>query len=174
MCEDEALCEVMKDIGNTQCVEDTLLSSCERSVCALYGKPGQSVDDLRYQYFCNRRTQSHQLPPTADALRKHVIRANYQAYIWKHSLEPQLSVSNPGGNGWLIQEGVLLIDWMSLPPVPSAVMELLSCACNGGCDGNICTCRSSDLACTDACKCVNCVNTTDITIYTSDDSEDDD
>ena len=41
---------------------------------------------LRYDMFCLKAAQSSQLPPSKDALQKHVLRANYQAAIWHRAL----------------------------------------------------------------------------------------
>ena len=57
--------------------------------------------------------QSHQLPPTRDALRQHVRRANFQAGVWQRSLYAKADVPSPDGHGWLVDEkGKLAIFWM--------------------------------------------------------------
>ena len=97
--------------------------------------------------------QDYQPPPTLDALRKHVSRANYQCAIWKRALLPQPSVPSPVGKGWKITEDGLSVDWMDLLPAPLAVLELLSCRCNSSCSNNRCSCFANKLPCTDACFC---------------------
>ena len=40
------------------------------------------VNELRYILFSTKNQQTSQLPPTRDAMTKHIQRANYQAAIW--------------------------------------------------------------------------------------------
>ena len=60
-----------------------------------------SIDALRYHLFCARKcdAEAHQLPPCQDCLRKHTIRANYQAAIWRRSLINDLETRDPVGPG---------------------------------------------------------------------------
>ena len=53
----------------------------------------QSIDEACYVLFCTKNHLSQQLPPTQDALRNHVKRANFQAAIWKRALEAK--TTNP-------------------------------------------------------------------------------
>ena len=109
-------------------VED--FNKLEQFVCALYGdRKCLSVSQLRYRLFCESKTlQSHQLPPTTAALANHLKRANYQAFLWKHALEPQVEQA-PNGQGWQLKDGQLEIYWTDQAPAPDAVMELLCCGC---------------------------------------------
>ena len=50
-------------------------------------------------------------------------------------------------------EDKLSVDWMDLLSAPLAVLELLSCRCNGSCSSNRCSCFANKLPCTDACFC---------------------
>ncbi|KAG1677089.1 hypothetical protein GQR58_014009 [Nymphon striatum] len=61
-----------------------------------------SVNKLRYRLFCakKRKLESHQIPPCADLLYKHCLRANYQAKIWKSALHNSPDIPGPGGHGW--------------------------------------------------------------------------
>lgn len=79
-------------------VED--LNKLEQFVCALYNDHRcNSVNELRYKLFCKSKDlQSHQLPSTKAALVSHLKRANYQAFLWKHALEPQTDQA-PDGQG---------------------------------------------------------------------------
>ena len=60
------------------------------------------VNQLLYQLFCARRgeVESSQLPPCKDCLFMHVIRADYQAAIWRKCLQSQPSVPDPKDCGW--------------------------------------------------------------------------
>ena len=75
------------------------------------------------------------LPPTNDSLGKHILHANYQAAVWRRSLQQTQDLSGPIGKGWqLIDEGVLEINWCDLPCAPKNVLMTVQCSCKtGGC-----------------------------------------
>ena len=122
--------------------------------------------------FCKRRNvQSHQLPPTSAALKNHLKRANYQAYIWKQALQPRID-ERAVNHGWKLRDGRLEIIWTDLQPAPEAVMELVCCGRRGTCQTRRCSCVGNGLACTEACTCSDqCVNVAD---QNDDEDEDDD
>ena len=149
-------------IGDNLPPKDDDLRKAERFICALYGDESSSnVNSTRYRLFCrNQKLQSHHLPPTRAALRNHMARANYQAYIWKRALTAQIPNQNPDGQGWRRNEDDLKIDWTDLAPAPESVMQLVCCGCKGKCDTRQCSCVKTDLRCTDACSCQDqCENT---------------
>ena len=106
---------------------------------------------IRDMLFCkNQNLQSYQLPPTHAALQKHLQRANYQAYIWKHALDARIVNQLPDGQGWRVRGESL---------APESVMELVSCGCKGKCETRRCSCVKNELHCTDVCSCEEeCVN----------------
>ena len=75
----------------------------EEFVCKLCAtQPAtSSIDALRCNLFCARKgvAESHQLPPCQDCLRKHTIRTNYQAAIWRRSLINDPETPDPVGMG---------------------------------------------------------------------------
>ena len=142
-------------LGESFELAGAVYTKLERFVCQLYGKASRDVDDLRYKLFCTKGLQSQQLPPTRDTPRKHICRANYQAAIWRRSLESHPEIPSPAENGWKIVDEQLKINWNDLPPVPDAVLELLSCSCNKECANNRCSCFNNGLPCTDVCNCTD-------------------
>ena len=80
----------------------------------------------------------------------HVLCANYQASIWRRSLQTHPDVPNPVVFGWTtdVDDGNLVIKWMSTPPAPDAVLELLSCKCSRSCVLPSCSCLTNGLSCT--------------------------
>ena len=65
-----------------------------------------------------------QLPPCRDCLFQHAQRENYQAGLWRRSLECQPEVPRPTDCRWTTDDdGSLEILWMTGPPVPPAVLE---------------------------------------------------
>ena len=103
--------------------------------------------------FCCKSSQTQKLPPTHDALAKHIRRANYQTGIWKRALNQRSSAPSPHSHGWIVDGDTLSIDWMDLPPAPSALLELIVCSCSGYCNTGHCSCSRNDMPCTDACQC---------------------
>ena len=59
----------------------------------------------------------------------HIMRANYQAAIYKRALEQFGGVPSPHGKGWQVKDGDIDIHWMTLPPAPDSIIEFVNCAC---------------------------------------------
>ena len=118
------------------------------------------VNGLRYQLFCAKRREieSNLLPPCIDCLFAHLLRANYQAAIWKCCLHARPTVPDPTKCGWIDYDGKLAIRWMRSPPASDAVLELLACKCVRSCKLPKCTCMANGLACTNMCKLQSCSN----------------
>ena len=136
------------------------ITRLEEVVCRLYNDNlCKQVHDLRYKMFCKgKNVQSHQLPPTSAALHYHLKRANYQAFLWKKTLQPRIE-QEPVNHGWQLNEGRLEIVWTDLAPAPQAVMELVCCGCRGNCQTRRCSCVGNGLPCTEACTCSeDCTN----------------
>ena len=154
--------DLFKQLGMQWEVSSELFERLQEFTCKLYSSnPGTSdVNELRYRLFCAKKGKldSNQLPPCADCLRKHALRANYQAAIWKRSLQSCPQVPSPVGSGWCLEDGKLTIDWMSGEPAPQAVLELLSCHCSRICKLPTCTCLTNGLNCTDLCRLQDCTN----------------
>ena len=117
-----------------------ILEMLEEFTSKLYGsKKTSDISELRYLLFCAKRSEaeSYQLPPCQHCLRKHVLRANYQTYIWKNCLSLCPVIPSPIGNGWIRDDqNKLSIDWMSENLAPDAVLELVSCHCSRSCTPN--------------------------------------
>ena len=153
--------------GQELTVTDEDMELIEEFVCYLYG--GQklkvkNVSELRYLLFCAKGAKigSHQLPPSRGCLIKHILRANYQAYIWRRSLDPMVMLPGPDGYGWKLVDDELVIDWTDDKPAPDTVIEMMSCSCKKPCNlENRCSCHENGLLCTDMCKCTSCENIED-------------
>ena len=155
--------EAFLELGRAWTVSDELFKKLEEITCHMYVPSTQTTDVnlLRYQLFCTRRgeVESSQLPPCQDCLFMHSVRANYQAAIWRRSLQTQPSVPSPKHHGWTTNdEGQLDIQWMRGSPAPDAVLQLLSCKCVRSCKLPECTCLNNGLKCTNLCKLQTCAN----------------
>ena len=152
--------ETMTQLGQDFHPSEELQDCCEEFTCSIYGKPGISVNDVRYSMFCSRSSQCYQLPPTKDALRKHVARSAYQAAIWRRALVCDPAIPSPNMHGWILKHGQLCIDWMSQQPAPQELVEIISCGCKSAdsCTTARCSCFKNSLPCTDCCGCLECGN----------------
>ncbi|KAK3735047.1 hypothetical protein QZH41_001743 [Actinostola sp. cb2023] len=174
--------EMFKCLGMEWELSDDLFKKLQDFTCHMYcSRPGTNdINELRYRLFCAKKgnIDSMQLPPCADCLFKHACRANYQAAIWKRSLECCPVIPSPIRLGWCQEENQLAIDWMSGEPAPTAILELLSCSCKRSCKLPSCSCLVNGLKCTDMCKLLDCENrhedSIEETVIYDNDQEDDD
>lgn len=172
---DVDMCNAMRMVGSSFHIDDERLQACGRFVCSLYGYSGNDTDLVRYKLFCTKNAQTCHLPPTQDALKYHVKRANYQACIWRSALDAFATTPSPDGHGWDLKNDTLAIHWMDKPPAPKALLLLISCKCSTSqCKGSRCSCLMNGLPCTDACECKSCANTPNIDPTESSDDDDDD
>ena len=121
-----------------------------------------NVNEMRYQLFRTKdgNVESGQLPPCKDCLDMHAARANYQAGIWRRSLQSNPSIPSPVDCiGWKLDDDAQLqINWMSGSPAPDVVLEFMSCKCKHACSLPSCQCVLNGLKCTDACALQSCNN----------------
>ena len=99
---DEVLASVMSRLGQSFTVDASLLAACETFTCSLYGFPDSTeINAVRYKLLCANATTPERLPPSQNALKQHVHRANYQAAVWRGALRNDLVQPTPVGNGWV-------------------------------------------------------------------------
>ena len=153
---------MFQQLGMEWNLSDDLHHSLQKFTCTMYcSTPGTSdINELRYRLFCLKRgdVESNQLPPCNDTLRKHSLRANYQAAVWRRSLQRCQDIPSPVGSGWCTEDGKLYIDCLGGHPAPQAVLELLSCQCSRFCKLPSCSCIVNELKCTDTCRLQDCKN----------------
>ncbi len=155
--------EIFSKLGESWELSVELSKKVEKFTCHLYSTTTSTPEvNTRYQLFCAKQgeVESSQLPPCRDCLHMHVLRANYQASIWRRSLQTYPDIPNPVGFGWTtdVDTGNLIIKWMSSPPAPDTVLELLSCKCQRSCVLPSCPCLNNGLECTNMCKLQTCSN----------------
>ncbi|KAJ8403837.1 hypothetical protein AAFF_G00347050 [Aldrovandia affinis] len=140
-----------------------LFKKLQAFTCKLYtaSTTTEDINTARHQLFCTQcgELESSQLPPCEDCLFMHAMRANYQAGIWRASLQQHPHVLSPVEHGWARNDdGQLTVEWMRGSPAPEAVLKLLSCNCSRRCKLPECQCMSSGLKCTNLCKLQTCDN----------------
>ena len=81
----KVLQEAESNIGlNPSHVSNSAFVSCKRFVCRVYDSKTfiEDLNVLRYRMFTKSHTSSDTLPHTEGSLKQHIMRANYQSYIW--------------------------------------------------------------------------------------------
>ena len=157
--------QTFKDVGSEWQISEDTMEKPEAFTCLMYSsKSCTDINELRYKLFYAKKgnIDSHQLPPCSDSLKKHTLRANFQAGIWR-SLVPINEIPDPVGHGWEMDlegnnSGCLVIDWMDCPIAPTAVLSLITCKCKRTCKLPECSCLANNLQCTDMCSLTTCKN----------------
>ena len=73
-------------LGENTNISTGILHSLTEFVCHMYGWKGyDSCDEIRYRMYCQSsgKISWEHLPPCAEVLQLHTMRANYQARIWR-------------------------------------------------------------------------------------------
>ena len=94
----------------------------------------------------------------------------FQVQVWKgRELQPQ-------DYGWRSENGVLVPEQGYTEICPKEISSSLKCGCKTSCSSKACSCRKSDVDCTEWCKCSNasCQNQSKVQqIELDDDSSED-
>ena len=156
--------------------QDEILLAGENSLVCLYGgRPGQKLDILRYQKYCEKvasrstRIQPQSLPPTSCAAGFHSLRVQLQVQQWKeHDAGMAL-----GDWGWNVDDQQVTPVMTSKPPAPVALLQIVRCNCQTDCSSRRCTCRRHGLECSPACgqcKGTGCTNSGTLSEEDADDA----
>lgn len=158
MTKSKVFTQAMKQLGQSFDL-DNLPPCVEKFVCAIYSAGKESkINEARYKLFISKSFGVRKLPPTADALKLHTQRANYQCAIFKRALEQYIRAPSPALHGWIIEESRLSIKWMGQPPAPEELLTQTKCSCKKAeCATKACSCVSKGISCNpDICNCQNC------------------
>ena len=119
-----------------------------------------SVNNPRYKMYhaSGGVISGEKLSPCFDSLKQHIKRENYQATVWKRSLECNPTIPYPVRHDWSEAENDINIAWNECSPAPIELMYLLSYGCSRKCKVGSCSCLDSGLQCTDGCHTHECEN----------------
>ena len=142
-------------LGSSLQVSEATMAVAEHFICNSYCQTENhsKVNDLRYSMFCKRFAKTEQLPPTANSFQQHVLRANFQAYIWKTALEPMPEIPKPFTHGWQKSGEILKATLMTNECAPKSLVSVVSCSCNKSKCTDRCSCRSEGVPCIESCSC---------------------
>jgi len=127
----------------------------ERFIVLMYSSSSDSssVNSERQALFTRGRAID-QIPPTADALMQHLLRAVFQGvHVWSQSLIKHQLLPCPSDWGWKKDKDQWKPLWITLPQSQQACRELIHCSCKKNCSGK-CSCFSAGLPCTHLCSCI--------------------
>ena len=95
----------------------------------MYGWKENDVNNVWYHMHCKSggKISCDALPLCNDALKLHISRANYQAYIWWQGLVAQQEQLDPINHDWMHddEENYLIVKWMKCKPAPDDVRMLV-------------------------------------------------
>lgn len=168
--------EQAKVFSHDSSTQDEILLAGENSLVCLYGgRPGQKLDILRYQKYCEKvasrstRIQPQSLPPTSCAAGFHSLRVRLQVQQWKeHDAGMAL-----GDWGWNVDDQQVTPVMTSKPPAPAALLQIVRCNCQTDCSSRRCTCRRHGLECSPSCgqcKGTGCTNSGTLSEEDADDA----
>ena len=164
LLKNESYVTATAQLGETWTLSDVTFNTIEALVCHLYGKKSHNVDLLRYELYCAKggKVEPEGLAPCRSSLRLHVLRANYQAAVWRRAVFPLPDIPSPHGHGWQVCSTTNLVKylWLGSKPAPEEVLELLSCTCKRVCAVETCCCLKAGPKCTDMCT-LQCDNMAD-------------
>ena len=132
------------DLGENIEITPESLATVEKLLIKLYGSNVNTINKARYVLFCQKQATGESLPPTDDALKFHVMRVNYQLFIWKKALVATPTIPPPTGNGWHLEDDILVPTLIEREPAPNTLVEFTTCGCQKGCGRN-CKCQKEDL-----------------------------
>ena len=112
-------------------IDDVHFKALQRFVVLMYDRssPCQNVNQCRRILYTRRNRSIENIPPTADALLQHTLRAALQAHIWTECLCPNAVNYSPADWGWKSVDGVRFEPlWSTLPDVTKYCRELIACS----------------------------------------------
>lgn len=153
----------LQELGKSKVVSKNCQDSLEKFICTVYDRDKNisGVNELRYKLFCTKQAKNENLPPTKDALQQHILRSNYQCFIWRKALERQPCLPEPIDHGWELCDGSLEPVWTKEPTAPEEMLQLVRCQCKKTQCLSRCACMKLKLPCTSACNCMgedSCMN----------------
>ena len=169
MMKNQTYIDLFASFGVTPELSEVQFTEIQKFVCDLYGHQDDNTNTVRYKMYATKHghLDPKSIPPCADSLRQHSLRASYQVHIWRKLLDSHPIISSPIGFGWVVS-------WNNVNPAPDEVLEMMFCTCSRKCVRGSCPCVDNSLKCTDACTNHSCDNFQSNEEINQDDDDDDD
>ena len=168
-------CDLAEAFNLPSATAEDISTAGEQVLVSIYnGKPGKTLDYVRYKHFCEKvaRNTSHiqpqTLPPTSAADKFHSLRVYYQVQQWKGTGDDLL----PEEWGWRESEEILVPVTTDMLPAPDDLLCMIRCNCKSDCGTMRYTCKKHGITCSIVCgncKGSGCMNSTS----NEDDNDDD-
>ena len=134
---------------------------------ACYGQVGvRSLTEARQKLWTKKVAQRRasapplcSLPPTNEAFKQNVLRAQLQMAIWLHALDPNPPDLDVTLYGWSKSAGTDMLIPTSIPDgialIPEELVRLIRCSCQTErpCRSQRCSCKNAGLSCSPYCSC---------------------
>ena len=126
---------------------------CRIMVQLFGGKTTDTLSYCRYRQLVGKVQSAktfvspERLPPTASATKYHSLRNYLQVRVWQDTA----SNMDPSDWGWYQTNEEYRPKKMDLPAAPEALLKIVRCNCNSGCNTMKCGCRRNGLKCSTAC-----------------------
>ena len=120
---------LLLELGKSPKPSEQVSRDAEKFICHVYKTPAENCDEARINLF-SKCHATESLPPSNDAAKYHIERANFQSFVWREDNNPMPDVPSPTECGWRLLDGVLSPVLTSLPPIPKACKDLAWCNAN--------------------------------------------
>ena len=131
---------ILKNIGVGNLQEETCPTAAI-FICSVYNVPEQKRCDAATLILFRECRSPETLPPRRDALQLHIQRAHYQSLVRRQADCRISSLPSPAVMRWTRDGENMSQKLMSLPPVPDACTEFVTCGCTIGCKFKTCGCK---------------------------------
>ena len=147
-----------QNIGKFETLTDESEAIMSEYVSLLFGSKLLCVNDARVELFKRGKFSEELLPPNDDCLKRHLQRANYQAFVWKSCLSQFIPNVNVNDHGWIVTDDLISINWKTRNVAGDLLFQSIFCKCKTGCKKMQCVCRKNKMNCSLMCQCLSCEN----------------
>ena len=102
MMKDEVYINLFASFGLEPELTENQFADIQKFVCELYGHKEEDTNKVWYKMYAAKHghLDPKSIPPCADSLRQHSLRACYQVHIWIKSLESYPTIPSTVSFGW--------------------------------------------------------------------------
>ena len=88
MMKEDQYINLFATFGDAPELTEAQFNTIQSFVCDMYGHKDTNTNNVRYKMYAAKHghLDPKMIPPCADSLRQHSLRACYQVYIWRNSL----------------------------------------------------------------------------------------
>ena len=151
----KALIEISNEFVQKNALKEHIESFGKRFAKLMYGgKEDETLHELRYKKLVNKVVKANsfvkpeRIPPTEITLKYHSYRSYLQVQNWCHPNE----ILDPKEWGWKEVDGEFVPVTSDHPAAPPELLKIIRCSCKTDCSSSRCSCRKSNILCSETCK----------------------